>query len=389
VILATISSEMAFHSDVCACLDTRFRFDAVWDVNFDDATRLQRLEADQKCLCIIDFTDQARALPVARMLSSRPQIVILAMGCGGSRDELLLLMQAGIRDVLPNFTARDLIQAANRALAGLGAASEVLGDLYAFVPAKPGCGTSTTATYAACMASQLTEEPPLLLDFDVRLGVTTFLLKAEGNRTLVDALQSVDRLDRDMWSGLVSQVGNLHLLGSGAADFSQHFPADHFRRVLDFALRQYSLVAVDLPGSMEDYECDVLVRAKRILLVCTPDIGALHVARRKSLWLQDLKLRDKVSVVLNCVERRNTLSVKEIEAIIQLPVRYLLPAGAKDISKAVQRGHVLDPQCPLGLQIATIAAEMVPAKQLVKKASPVRRFVEYFSINPARNVRGA
>jgi hypothetical protein len=89
------------------------------------------------------------------------------------------------------------------------------------------------------------------------------------------------------------------------------------------------------------------------------------------------------------VEKRNTLSVKEIEGIIQLPVRYLLPTDTKNVTKAVQDGQILNPDCALGRQIAEIAREMVPAKTVIKKPSPVRRFVEYFSVSPARDVRSA
>lgn len=387
MILATLSSEPGFHKDVCAAFDTRLPFDAVWELGYDDAARLLGIKSDQKCLNIVDFTNPDRAWPAVRTLSGRPQITTIVMNCGNSREELLLLMQAGVRDVLPSFTSRGLLQGANRALAMLGAPGEILGDLYAFVPAKPGCGATTVAIQTAGMASGLADDPTLLMDFDIRLGVTTFLLKAEGTRTIVDALQQADRLDRDIWSGLVSQIGNLHLLGSGAGDFSHPFPAERFRKLLDFAVRQYSVVTVDLPGSMEDYECEALMRSRRILMVCTPDIGALHVARRKSHWFRDLQLTDKVSVVLNCVAGRNTLSVQDVERIVQLPVRYLLPAGAKDVSQAVQKGGMLDPRCPLGRQLAVIAREMVPAKSVLGKANPVRRFVEYFSISPARDAR--
>ncbi|MGD1092345.1 MAG: hypothetical protein ABSB35_10170 [Bryobacteraceae bacterium] len=384
MILATVSSDPSFHGDVRAVLDGRFRFEDVWDLDYEDSARLRGVKSDQRCLNVVDFTDPSRAFPMARTLSPRPQIATIAVNARDGRDELLLMMQAGIRDVLPRFTARELLQSVNRALAVLGTSGEILADLFAFVPAKPGCGASTIATHAAGIASSMAEDPALLLDFDIRLGVTTFLLKAEGNHTMVDALQQVKRLDRDMWSSMVAQIGNLHLLGSGAGDFSHPFPAADFTRLLDFAVRQYSVVVVDLPGSMEEQECDVLLRAKRILLVCTPDIGALHVARRKSQWFRDLRLTDKVSLVLNCMERRNTLSVQDIEQVIQLPVRYLLPAASKDISRAVEKGAILDPSCPLGRQIAAIARDMVPAQSVVRKPSPVRRFVEYFSVSPAR-----
>jgi Flp pilus assembly CpaE family ATPase len=389
VILATVSSEPSFHRDVCAALDSRFRFEAMWDLSYEDAARLQSVKTEDKCLNIIDFSSQARALPVVRMLSGRAQIITIAANCGNSNEELLLLMQAGVRDVLAQFTTRELLQSANRALTMLGSAGEIVGDIFAFVPAKAGCGATTIATYAAGIASRLAEEPTLLLDFDIQLGVTTFLLKALGTHTIVDALQLAERLDRDVWSSLISQCGNLHLLGSGAGNFSQAFLPEQFRKLLDFAVRQYSVVAVDLPGAMADYECEVLLRARRILMVCTPDIGALHVARRKAQWFHDLQLTDKVAVVVNNVDGRNSLSIPDIERIIQSPVQYVLPSGIKDVSKAVQSGAILDAGCALGRKIAAIAAGMVPAQSAVVKPSPVRRFVEYFSVNTVRNARGA
>jgi len=387
VILAIVSSDPSFHSDVRAALDSRFRFEAVWNLGYEDAARLLGIKSEERCLNVVNFADHERALPLVRTLSGRPQITTVGVGGGVSRDDVLVMMQAGVRDVVPQFTYRDLLHAVNRAVAVLGSLGEILADVYSFVPAKPGCGATTLATQAAGMAARMGGEPTLLLDFDIRLGVTTFLLKAEGTRTIVQALQQGGRLDRDIWSNLVSQIGNLHLLGSGAADFSHTFLPDQFRELLDFAVRQYSVVSVDLPGSMEEYECDVLLRSKSILLVCTPDIGALHVARRKSQWFHDLHLTDKVSMVVNCVEGHNSLSVRDVERIVGLPVRHLLPAGTKDLSKAVGKGEILDARCPLGRRIAAIAADMVRGRPAVKKPSPVRRFVDYFSVSPARDAR--
>jgi len=387
VILATVSSDPGFHADVLAALDSRFKFEVVWNLGYDDSARLLGIKSDLQCLNVVDFTDHARAVGLSRTLSGRAQITTIGVGCGDARDELLVLMQAGVRDVLPQFSYRELLQAVNRALAVLGTAGEILADLYCFVPAKPGCGATTLATQAAGMAAVLGAEPTLLLDFDIRLGVTTFLFKAEGINTIVEALQQVERLDRDIWSNLVSQIDNLHLLGSGAADFSHTFMPDQFRKLLDFAVRQYSVVSVDLPGSMEDYECDVLFRSKSILLVCTPEVGALHVARRKAQWFRDLHLTDKVSLVVNCVESRNPLSVQDIERILGLPVRHLLPAGAKDLSKAVSKGSILDLNCPLGKRIAAIAGDMVRGRPAIQRPSTVRRFVDYFSVSPARDAR--
>jgi len=388
VILATVSADPAFHKDVRASLDGHVRFEAAWDLRYEDASRLRGLGGEHQCLLVVDFGDFPHAMPVARAVDGRSHVVVIAVKAGGSREELLQLMQAGVREVMPEFTQREIRQAATRAASTLCAAGEVLADLYAFMPAKPGCGGTTVATYCTAMAAECTVDPTLLLDFDIRLGVTSFLLKAEGAHTIVDALLQAERLDSDIWSSLVSQIRNLHLLGSGPMDFSRHVSTERFMELLDFALRRYALVAVDLPGTMEDQECETLLRAKRIYLVCTPDIGALHVARRKASWLKDLRLTDKVWVVLNCIERRSTLSVDDIQRIIQLPVRHLLPAGASEISRAVQKGAVLDTSSALGKTILRIAEEMTAERRSAKKPNAVRRFVEYFSVSAARDGRG-
>ena len=385
MILITVSSNGTFHPEVRKALGERFRFEEAWELSYADVGRLRTTEAG-KYLLVIDFSDVQRALGVAAAVDGRPQFASIAVGSGGTREEVLYMMRAGIRDVSPGFSPRDILDTANRAVLKLEVGEDRLGELHAFVPAKPGCGATTVATNATSAAAALSGVPTLLLDFDIRLGVTSFLLKAEGNHTIVDALQQAEHLDRDIWSNLIAQRGTLHLLGSGPMDFSQVVPWERFSAILDYGLRNYSRVSVDLPGTAESHECETLLRANRIFLVCTPDIAALHLARCKSNWLRDLGLADKVSVVLNCVDRRNTLSVADIEGIIQLSVHYLLPASAVELSRAVKKGVPIQGSSPLAKQIARIA-EDISSKEVLKKRSPVRRFVDYFSISAARDVR--
>jgi Flp pilus assembly CpaE family ATPase len=229
----------------------------------------------------------------------------------------------------------------------------------------------------------LTADLALLLDFDIRLGVTSFLLRAEGTHTMLDALQVSSRLDDSMWANLISECGRLHMLGSGAGDFSSPVPTERFSELLDFALRKYSLICADLPGSMEPYERETILRAKRIFMVCTTDIGALHVARRKTAWLSEMGVAGKVSVILNGIERRSALLVRDIEKVVQLPVRYLIPEGASEITRAVRKGVAIEGSSPLAKQIETIARDIAEGVSVIKKASAGRRFVEYFSVSHA------
>ena len=92
-----------------------------------------------------------------------------------------------------------------------------------------------------------------------------------------------------------------------------------------------------------------------------------------------------MAVVLNSVDRRAAFSVDDIQRIIQLPVRHMLPANNSDIARAVQKGTVLDSTSGLGKHMARIAAELTAGRALSQKPNAVRRFVEYFSISAARD----
>jgi Flp pilus assembly CpaE family ATPase len=387
VILITVSSKEDFGRDVSEALQQRFSFQDLWHLSYDDVARLRSVGTEQNCIVVIDFGDSARALSMARAADGCSHFANIAVGSGRTRDELLQLMQAGIREVLPRLTPPEIVGAVHRAVLKLTTGQHQVGDIFAFLPAKPGCGATTIATHATAAASRLISEPPLLLDFDIRLGVTSFLLKAEGSHTIVDALQQSDRLDDHLWSNLVSERDNLHLLGSGPMDFSRPVFPGRFSELLDFALRKYSLVAVDLPGAMEDHECETLARAKRVFLVCTSDIGALHVARRKSNWLRDRGLAGNVSAILNCVQRRNALPAATVERIIQMPVRYMVPEGTSEIARLTQKGATISGSSALAKQIAKIASDMTAGMPLLQKPNPVRRFVEYFSISAAREIQ--
>ena len=387
MILITASPDASFHREIAGALQGRFHFDGHWPIAYSEVTRLRTAPLDQQYVVIIDFTETNRAIPVARAVDGRAAFAVLAVGGGSTREDILQLMQVGIRDVLPPDNAEQVRQATRRAVAKLTSPEQLQATVCSFIPAKPGCGATTLATNVMSAAARLTVEPTLLLDFDLRLGVTSFLFKTNGYHTIVDAVREADHLDPDLWASLVTQAGKLHLIGSGPANLSQPVPSERYAQILQFAAQTYSYVAVDLPGTMEEHEVETLLHSKRIYLVCTSDIGALHVARRKSDWLKDLGMSDKVSVILNCMERRNALGVADIERIIEMPIRHVVPSAPAEIARAVQNGVALEGSTAIAREIAKIASDIVSVEPLVSKSNPVRRFVEYFSVSAARDAR--
>src|SRR5258708_26158757 len=72
-----------------------------------------------------------------------------------------------------------------------------------FLGCKGGVGASTIACYLGMALRTQTREPVLLADFDFESGVLGFLMEVESRYTLIDAAQTADRLDADLWKSLV------------------------------------------------------------------------------------------------------------------------------------------------------------------------------------------
>jgi Flp pilus assembly CpaE family ATPase len=141
---------------------------------------------------------------------------------------------------------------------------------------------------------------------------------------------------------------------------------------------------VDLPGEMRSYEMEVVRQAKECFLVCTPDIGSLHMARKKTAVLREAGLHSRVSLIINRVQGKG-FSTADVETILQLPVRFTVMAADKEIADATRRGVAIEGRSDFAVQIANIANRIGPSAGTGRSKSRTRRFIEMFSVSPIRD----
>jgi pilus assembly protein CpaE len=158
--------------------------------------------------------------------------------------------------------------------------------------------------------------------------------------------------------------------------------APQIRSMLDFARRQYQAICVDLSGNMEKYSVEIMHESKRIFLVCTAELPALHLAREKLSLLRAAELEDRVRLVLNRSTKRDAISPAEIEKLLGLPVNIILPNDYKGVHTAVASGKPVDAATELGKKFRLEAEAMLAGNKPPDVRN--RRFVEYFSLLPAR-----
>jgi pilus assembly protein CpaE len=368
--------------------------DSVWTLQqYPEPGNLDGLKVpnDGRSILFLDFVDTERAMSLADAIDRVfPGITIVAVAAKPTTEDLLKLMRAGIREVLPYpFLPRQVQTALARSVrhrdrdAG-GTVGH--GEVYAFVAAKRGSGATTLAIHTAAAAARLSNWSTLLLDLDLRMGLTSFLLKLDGTKSIADALERAHGLDRSIWEKLVSQKETLDILASGPDHHGGRIAPGSYEALLSFVRTQYQTVIVDLPGTFHPHEVHTLQEAAEIFLICTPDLPGLHMARRQADLLRGLNLRGCVSTVVNFAGGRGALSLASIEQIVTFPVRLMIPRDEKLIADAVENGDVVRGRSPFARQVEMLAKKITAATaQPNGLPIPLRRkFVEYFSISAAR-----
>jgi pilus assembly protein CpaE len=230
-------------------------------------------------------------------------------------------------------------------------------NVLAFLPAKAGSGSTTTALNVAASLAHEWNKKILILESDLHSGLLPVLLKLDPKQSIVDALELSDSLEDKVWDGLVTRAQGLDLLPTPWGKTSTHFTPWEYHRLLAFASPRYDFVIVDLPEVVNDCTEAIVTRAARVHIVCTSENSSVFLARRRIHELEARTVRnDRVRVVLNRYQQEESL--EEIEMLLGRKLAGALPNDYGQVRAATAAGRVVDPRCPLGRAYRRFAAEL-------------------------------
>ena len=313
---------------------------------------------------------------------------VVALDRSSEPSVLIEIMRAGIREIVSFPIDPDQLTQA------IGRITEVLerkplafrstDEVFSFLPAKAGGGTSTVALNMASAFARCGARRTLIADFDLSCGMISFLLKISGGRTVIDAIESAANLDETIWNNVVVKRDDVDVLPSGRLNPDIAIDPAQVVDVVTFARRCYDAICLDLSGNMESYSIELLRQSKEIFLVCTADIPSLHLARTKTQFLRTAGLDERVSVLLNRFDRQSAFSTKEVEEMLGVPVRFSFMNDPKRVGNALSVGSCVDRKSELGRQFDALASAVnsTNGKQSGLQPNHKRRFVEYFAIVP-------
>ena len=197
--------------------------------------------------------------------------------------ELMLdAMRAGVNEYVSEPVTTQALEEAVRRLIAKGAA-EPVGQIFAFVGAKGGVGTTTLAVNTATTLARAAKRPALLLDLHLGHGDAAIFLGVEPKFSIIDALENVYRVDETFFRSLVQKTkAGVDLLGSSERLTASGVDAQRMHALLDFASRQYQYTVLDVPRS-DVAILDVLEATTSIVLVSTHELSSgTHASR--PLW---------------------------------------------------------------------------------------------------------
>ena len=314
-------------------------------------------QPDVVVLDVRDATSLPPTLGTLRRQHPTTGVVIVAR----RMDPALMLdaMRAGVNEWLAEpLTAQDLNNAIERVSSTRP--SQVSGQIFAFVGAKGGVGTTTTAVnVATALAQVVPDEDTLLMDMHLSYGDAAVFLGAEPRFSVADAMENTHRLDESFFQSLVVQTkSKVHLLASAERAASG---AD-LRRIsalLQFAMSHYRFTLLDVPRS-EAAALDALEGVATILIVANQELATVRNAGRMAAALRQRYGKERVRVIVSRFDKQAEIGTEDVARVVGSPVSFSVPSDYRAALLALNKGRplALDKESKLAAAFQGIACEL-------------------------------
>ena len=291
----------------------------------EELANLAQPAATQPALVILDMRDRPTLPPTVGMLRRQhPTTGVVIVAASLEPALMLEAMRAGVTEFLTApVTAPDLTAAVGRVTTSYLPTTS--GEVFAFLGAKGGVGTTTVATNVATALAQLASGSTILIDLHLAYGDAAVYLGTEPRFSVIDALENVHRLDKAFLGGLVGHArGGLSLLASSDRASATPVDSTSVRTLIEAAARHYRYVVLDVPRT--EVIIDALEPASRIVIVANQELAAVRAATRLSAALRQRYGKERLSVVVSRFDVHAEIGQSDVERVLGTPVAPRFPA---------------------------------------------------------------
>jgi len=196
----------------------------------------------------------------------------------------------------------------------------------------------------------------------LRSGVLSVLLDIRHPYSLQDALNDSERLDYSSWTKFVVRSGGIDLLVSHQRHTGPlpSWNLDH--DLLNFAASRYDSILVDLPEVVNDATVEIVRRAERVFVVCTPELPSMALAPQRCEELTSRGIpAEKISIIVNRWHK-GEIAPAEVEKLMKYPVAAVFGNDYRSVSSAAKEHLFVCKETKVGKTFSTFARKLAKAQ---------------------------
>jgi pilus assembly protein CpaE len=320
--------------------------------------------AGQPAVLLIDVRRGQRVpANLAAFKHQHPSTNVMLLAATVEPALMLEGMRAGVNEYLAEPLTQAEFDAAITRLLGQRIAVAG-GPVFAFVGAKGGVGTTTTAINVATILAKFAKGPALLIDLHLAYGDAAVFLGADARFSLLDALENIHRLDAEFLKGLVARTAsNVDLLASADRPASRPIDLRQLGAVVKLAASQYAYTVLDVPRS-DLAVLDSLDHVANLVVVANQELATVRNAGRMAAALRSRYPDTKISTVINRRDGSSEIGQSDVEKAVGGAIAHQFPSDYRRALMAMHKGRplALDNHNQLSASLTALARELAGVK---------------------------
>lgn len=299
-----------------------------------------------------------------------PGVVVILLAAAADADLYRRAMKAGLRDVL-SAAEVDIVDVVESVRAVAGRAGAAASDLPPVSPGrvvmvqstKGGVGKTMFASNLAVSLARLGTST-CLVDLDLPSGDIGLALGIDPTRTIADAAQAFDRLDRDLLGSLMltHDSGLKVLLAPSRPEDAESVTIPRVSAIIDMLQTMFEVVVLDTGARMDDLVFTAVDKSDVIYAMATMDVASVKDTRVSVQRLRHLGYANgAVRLVLNRADAKVWLEPSEVERSVGTTVQARIPSD-RLVPRSLNRGVpiVIDaPRSAVSKSITAVARQLM------------------------------
>lgn len=303
-----------------------------------DVSRLDEIEALQR---------------IMRRLEGRAPVVVVTQEFNAAAVRILVQLKVADFLVKPLTTA-DLVRSCIRALQGPGRDENAESQIYTFMPAAGGVGTTTLVLQTAFQLhnSVTRAASTCVVDLNLQQGACAEYLDIEPRFDLTEVENQPERLDRQLLDVMLSKHrSGLCVLAAPARPADMRtFNTDVVVRMLDLVSAYFDNVVIDMPRTWFPWTETVLLGSNKLYIVAEMTVPCLRHTQRLIKAIGETAGKEvRPAVIVNRFEQKkfdSGVKQADLEDILGGHFAGGIANNYRLVREAVDRGlplHEIDP----------------------------------------------